>query len=334
MRAGGQNSKSPLVAKFLQHCPQATSEEADTFLKSAEGDVELAAALFHSHQEGAGASPKPAAPQRGNNSYFVGGGKSSGQAVEAPPAPTGKLVEDLFAKARERGAQDGVPETSNPAFTGSGRRLGHLEGPSPVMAPVRRTERSVQITFYRNGFQVDDGPLRSLEDPEGKRFIEIIHRGRVPPEISAQHPNCDIAVTLADRGDEDYTAPKYKAFGGQGVRLANEATSAPPAVASSKGPVPSVARRAFVFDPNLESCSVVIQGLANTRTQVKVNPAVTTVGDLFFMAVDLLAGTVEQNVELCVRAIPAGMKALTDMSQTVDDANLRNSVVILRAKKG
>jgi UBX domain-containing protein 1 len=350
-----------LIAQFMQHCPQATKADAEAFVARAEGNVELAVALYQSNQMDSQASSskaKPSAAQQGkkppgNQNYFVGGGKSSGQAVEAPPSqdplaqPAGSgansVVQDLFAKARERGAQDGVPETSNPFFTGSGRRLGHLEGPSPAMAPVRRAERAVQITFYANGFQVDDGPLRSLEDPDGKRFLEVIHRGRVPPEISAMYPSTDIAVTLADRGDEDYVPPKYKAFGGQGVRLdgtagaasaspAQPAAAAPPAPsAAAKGPQPLPTK--WEFDPSQEACKVVVQGLANTRSEVQVNPKKHTVLDLFFIAVSLVPGTAAQNVELCTRGIPTGMKVLSDMSQTVDAAQLRNTVVMLRAKK-
>ena len=229
-----------------------------------------------------------------------------------------------------------MPETNNPFFTGSGRRLGHLEGPSPAMAPVRRAERAVQITFYSNGFQVDDGPLRSPEDPDGKKFLEVLHRGRVPPEISAMYPNTDIAVTLADRGDEDYIPPKYKAFGGQGVRLsagdgAHVAASPAPAAASSSAMPPLPTQ--LVLHPSQETCKVVVQGLANTRSELLVNPKVHTVLDLFFVAVSLVPGTVAQSVELCTRGVPTGMKILGDMRLTVDEAQLRNSVVMLRSKK-
>lgn len=354
MKAPGPgNANVQLIAQFMQHCPQATKTDAEAFVARAEGDVELAVALYQSNQMDSQASSskaKPASAQLGtkppgNQHYFVGGGKSSGQAVEAPPSHdpsaqpaagsgTNSVVQDLFAKARERGAQDGVPETNNPFFTGSGRRLGHLEGPSPAMAPVRRAERAVQIIFYANGFQVDEGPLRSLEDPEGKKFLEVIHRGRVPPEISAMYPNTDIAVTLADRGDEDYVPPKYKAFGGQGVRLDGAASASPaqPApAAAAKGPMPMPTK--WEFDPSQEACKVVVQGLANTRSEVQVNPKKHTVLDLFFIAVSLVPGTAVQNVELCTRGIPTGMKVLSDMSQTVDAAQLRNTAVMLRAKK-
>ena len=351
MRPHGNAS---LPQQFKSLCPNATDAEATNLLQEAGGDLDLAVALYESTRAPPPARVMSAKDQKGtsartpgSNNYFVGGGKSSGQAVEAPPQPShgGKdnsntLVEDLFAQARERGAQEGVPETSNPAFSGSGRRLGHLEGPSPVMAPVRRTERSVLITFYRNGFQVDDGPLRSLEDADGRRFIETIHRGRVPQEIGALYPNTDIAVTLADRNDEDYVPPKYKAFAGQGRAV--EQAPAPASAASSSqktgstqpSAAPAVSRRPFVLNPNDETCTVVVQGLANTRVEVKVNPTVHTVDDLLGIAIAALPGTVESSVELCTRGFPTGLQVLTNMQQTVHDAKLRNTVVTLRAKKG
>lgn len=33
------------------------------------------------------------------------------------------------------------------------------------------------ITMYRNGFVVDDGPFRPLEDPENVRFLRDINSG-------------------------------------------------------------------------------------------------------------------------------------------------------------
>ena len=38
-------------------------------------------------------------------------------------------------------------------------------------------QTEVAIKFWSNGFSVDDGPLRSLEDPENKQFLDSVTRG-------------------------------------------------------------------------------------------------------------------------------------------------------------
>ena len=79
------------------------------------------------------------------------------------------------------------------------------------------------VTFYDNGFTVDDGPLR---DPsENQEFIEMIGRGMCPPELmhpgaSARNP---VKIDLK-REMRDWEAPKgVKAFSGSGNKLTSEA---------------------------------------------------------------------------------------------------------------
>jgi len=35
------------------------------------------------------------------------------------------------------------------------------------------------LTFYKNGFTVDDGPLREFKDPQNKAFLSNINKGYV-----------------------------------------------------------------------------------------------------------------------------------------------------------
>ena len=42
---------------------------------------------------------------------------------------------------------------------------------------------STKITLYRNGFTVDDGPLRDLESNENKQFLSSLSDGYVPREV-------------------------------------------------------------------------------------------------------------------------------------------------------
>jgi len=42
---------------------------------------------------------------------------------------------------------------------------------------------SIQITLYRNGFTVNDGPLRDLTSPENRLFLACLELGEVPQGI-------------------------------------------------------------------------------------------------------------------------------------------------------
>jgi len=41
----------------------------------------------------------------------------------------------------------------------------------------------VKVTLWANGFQVDDGELRSYDDPANKDFMKDLNEGYVPKEL-------------------------------------------------------------------------------------------------------------------------------------------------------
>lgn len=85
-------------------------------------------------------------------------------------------VESLFNQARRAGAEEGTldqlqPSSSSRSFAGRGRLL------SGETAPTQQSEPDVHthtITFWTNGFTVDDGPLRRLDDPQNASFLEVL----------------------------------------------------------------------------------------------------------------------------------------------------------------
>lgn len=100
---------------------------------------------------------------------------SSGMLVQDP---TKRYNADaIFDQARNSGAVERPanylqPSSSSRSFTGTGRLLsGETVASDPPQPPevVNHT-----ITLWRNGFTVDDGPLRSFDDPANASFLEVI----------------------------------------------------------------------------------------------------------------------------------------------------------------
>lgn len=54
---------------------------------------------------------------------------------------------------------------------------GAQEGPP---AGSREGAQAVEITLYRNGFTVDNGPLRDLTSTESRDFLTSLERGQIP----------------------------------------------------------------------------------------------------------------------------------------------------------
>jgi UBX domain-containing protein 1 len=103
----------------------------------------------------------------------------SGMMVQDPTHKNNRDVDSIFDRARQFGAREGIeapPAPSNRgAFSGQGRTLSGAvpeQGPTPS-APAPPTPVFHTITFWRNGFTVDDGPLRRLDDPANAPFLAV-----------------------------------------------------------------------------------------------------------------------------------------------------------------
>ncbi|KPI85727.1 hypothetical protein ABL78_5214 [Leptomonas seymouri] len=236
----------------------------------------------------------------GGETYFVGGGdKGSGQQVMAPsgegnnskgsrPSAEGEsavhsLIDNIFQKAKEEGGSGDEPR----AFYGRGQRLGYTANPSPYIASTLRAEKTVSVTVYRNGFQVDDAAFIPLESDEGRQFLEAMDKGFVPAPLAAKYPNTDLIVNLRDCLQVDYTPPAYTAFQGQGHRLATSASAcADPGSQSSNTSADTSydASRTFEFHADEEKSFVVLLNTRGERKQFEVNPARHTVEDVYHLA--------------------------------------------------
>lgn len=84
-----------------------------------------------------------------------------------------------------------------------------------------------KITFYRNGFVIDDRSLRSYDDPASQEFLRDISKGLIPRELEVEAQGRHMNIDLIDMKHEDYKEkPKpVNYFEGKGYSLDNEPES-------------------------------------------------------------------------------------------------------------
>jgi len=205
---------------------------------------------------------------------------------------------------------------SKKPFGGAGFRLGSI--PETQSKPVPSTikkEESHTITFWKQGISVDDGPLRPYNDPATQEFLGFVNKGVVPPELGRGN----IAVNLIDRKADDYTAPpkKFVPFEGSGNTLAS---------ASAPAPAHTVhvgSSWKLVVDETQPTTTIQIRFTDGSRQAVKFNLN-HTVGDIRKFVASAKPGRT-----FVLIVLPS--QTLSDDSQTIEAAGLRNSVVVQRA---
>ncbi|XP_054579954.1 NSFL1 cofactor p47 isoform X3 [Eptesicus fuscus] len=134
--------------------------------------------------------------------FYAGGSERSGQQIVGPPRKKSpnELVDDLFKGAKEHGAvaveqmTKSPGETSKPKpFAGGGYRLGAApEEESAYVAGERRRHSSqdvhIVLKLWKSGFSLDNGELRSYQDPSNAQFLESIRRGTAPQVLNTVFP--------------------------------------------------------------------------------------------------------------------------------------------------
>jgi len=122
--------------------------------------------------------------------YFAGG-ERSGLSVQNPDAaPRGgsnNLVRDILKKAARSPASDPTAgSSSGSVFRGGGNTLGSDEVPSSFIPDPTARQRNEEeeeevavrnITFWRDGFSVEDGPLMRYDDPANQNLLNEINTG-------------------------------------------------------------------------------------------------------------------------------------------------------------
>jgi UBX domain-containing protein 1 len=75
------------------------------------------------------------------------------------------------------------------------------------------------LTFWKDGFSVEDGELYRYDDPRNQEMLNAIKSGRAPVNLLHVAPNQSVEVKVAHRMEENYVAPPKKPFSGSGNRL-------------------------------------------------------------------------------------------------------------------
>mmetsp|Transcript_26545 Transcript_26545/g.68541 ORF Transcript_26545/g.68541 Transcript_26545/m.68541 type:complete len:230 (+) Transcript_26545:87-776(+) len=140
---------------------------------------------------------KEDAEEEKRQAYYAGGqgqnGGGSGQEILDPREFMRRARDELGARSIDEYNAEQQQQQQAFAGLGAGRSLNAppsqpangQEEPAEPPAPGAVAPTSHTITFWRDGFTVDDGPLRRSDDPENAQFLADINRGQVPRELEA-----------------------------------------------------------------------------------------------------------------------------------------------------
>lgn len=70
--------------------------------------------------------------------------------------------------------------------------------PSNNKEAFDKSKNKIKLTVWKNGFQIDDGPFRSVNDEENKKFMAEVEKGYIPQELVDQGMK-DLAIALEDK---------------------------------------------------------------------------------------------------------------------------------------
>ena len=60
-----------------------------------------------------------------------------------------------------------------------------------------KIKNKITLKVYKNGFMIDNGPFRSIEVPENKKFMEEVEKGFIPQELVTQGYK-ELGIALED----------------------------------------------------------------------------------------------------------------------------------------
>ncbi|KII90362.1 hypothetical protein PLICRDRAFT_52103 [Plicaturopsis crispa FD-325 SS-3] len=269
------------------------------------------------------------------------------------------MVRDLLRRAAEAGPPPGsaaaaAGSSRGSAFSGGGHTLGSDDVDSTFIpdpeAPQHAEEEAPAIrhlTFWREGFSVEDGDLMRYDDPNNEQILAEINAGRAPPSILNVQPGQPVELRVAKRLSEPYQpAPKRPvgSFGGSGHRLGspvpNVASAGSSAGSAMPGTFPSsgvtTAGAASVEPQSINTRFEVDQTKPTTSVQVRLADGTRIIArmNLTHTVLDLRNFINASRPENLTRPYTIGTtfpnRTLEDDSATIESAGLVNSVIVQR----
>ncbi|KAM6499406.1 SEP domain containing protein [Amanita muscaria] len=287
-------------------------------------------------------------------SWFAGG-ERSGISVETPgrsrAVPGGDMVRELLRRAAEAGPPPPPPGSSprSDVFTGGGHRLGSDEEPGGYIpdpsAPQTSQATAIRhLTFWRDGFTVEDGELLRYDDPANAQLLTEINSGIAPPSVLNVNPGQPVELRVAKRTNDDYVPPRSHttAFGGAGHRLGapvpniGSAGSSQQSAMPGSFPSPSTTQNTVRQPESLTTRFEVDQTKPMTSIQLRLADGTRMVCrmNLTHTIQDIRNFINASHPENLTRPYTIGTtfpnRTLDNNSTTIEAAGLANSVVVQR----
>lgn len=266
-----------------------------------------------------------------------------------------------------------LPRHGSTAFQGQGHALGSEDDPAPEAIPLGSSTTGTELpaqsagrglfgsffgagpasqrpaeaaepvvrhlTFWRDGFTIEDGSLYRYEDRRSRDILESIQAGRAPLSLFGVAFNQQMSLEIAERRSDDYVPPPAKPFSGGGNRLgsptpqvatAADARGMPGGLPTSaaSGPTSSSSTQAipnrFEVDESKPTTSVQVRLADGTRLVVRAN-LTHTVADLR----GFVSASRPQTQQFVLQTTFPN-RELSDASQTIEEAKLQNAVIVQR----
>uniref|UniRef100_A0A2K5DTY0 UBX domain-containing protein n=1 Tax=Aotus nancymaae TaxID=37293 RepID=A0A2K5DTY0_AOTNA len=216
--------------------------------------------------------------------FYAGGSERSGQQIVGPPRRKVPMSWWMISL--------NVPK----------KHLQEVATPEEESACVAGKKRQHSSQDVHSGFSLDNGELRSCQDPSSAQFLGSIHRGEVPAEVN---------LDMEDHWDKDSVKSKgaFKVFTGEGQKVGSPApTSSPDQPAENKA--------------KASSSVLIVQSEPTTNIQIWLADGGRLVQKLNHSHKITMAAT-----SFILRTTFLN-KELVDESQTLKEATLLNAVIM------
>ncbi|KAM6458916.1 UBX domain-containing protein 2A isoform 2-T2 [Liasis olivaceus] len=185
------------------------------------------------------------------------------------------------------------------------------------------------IKLWKNGFTVNDGELRSYTDVANQHFLDSIKKGELPLELQKFCDKEEVDVKVDDKKDELYTSqkPVFHPFSGPGYRLG----SATPRIISKvkKNIEETEKRKPTVVLNNSEPITSIQIWLADGARIVQNFNISHRISHIRDFIIDYQRHQGRRPFTLTT-SLP--FRELLNESLTLEEANLKNAVVVQRLK--